>query len=674
MASRSSSPVLPALTLVFLALFPLSAGAGTIATAWDPVADPDVTGYRVFFGKASGVYDQQLDVGLSTQQTLTGLTDCTTYFVAVKAFDGAGNFSVNFSNEVSGWPRPTLSGSVPAGAEQGRQLDVAFTGTNFQNGAAVSFDNPGITVNSVVVNSCGQLVASITIAPGAAVGTTTVEIANPDQTFGTGAGLFRVEGTVPPTVTGVSPADGATGLLVTVQPSVTFSEPMDPLSVTAATLRLLDSAGNPTAQSAGSPSLSPDGLTATIVPATDLLQGETYRVEVQGGTGGAQDLAGHPLDATFTQATGFATVADTMAPVISQVASGATGATSTEITWTTDEATDSQVFYRLAGQTFYQQTDVDPNQVTSHTGLVQGLRPDSRYEYHVRSADGAGNEALSSPDLTFTTMANSNVYLTFEAEAGALTAPVRAVAGPDAFAGAWIDTPAGTTAGTTTSPSGTATFGVNLPSAGTWYVWIRLFGATTGSDGWFQSVDGAARQTLFPSVTGTWKWTSGGSFILDAGVHTLELGGREPEARADRVLVTDDPDFVPTEQPVGDTSSPAAATGFAASASSGMVALSWTNPWDPDLERVVIRYSTDGRFPVSPVDGLPLADGAAAPGDAGTFTHQGLLNGTTYSYSLFAVDRSGNVSQAAQTQATPLDNVPPGAVMNLRRTDVAGAP
>ena len=57
-----------------------------------------------------------------------------------------------------------------------------------------------------------------------------------------------------------------------------------------------------------------------------------------------------------------------------------------------------------------------------------------------------------------------------------------------------------------------------------------------------------------------------------------------------------------------------------------------------------------------------------------TATHSGLTNGTSYRYSVFAIDSSGNVSLAAQAEGIPVDNVPPSEVLNLRRTDVYAGP
>src|SRR6185436_2363997 len=123
-------------------------------------------------------------------------------------------------------------------------------------------------------------------------------------------------------------------------------------------------------------------------------------------------------------------------------------------------------------------TSIDGTLVTSHSAPLAGLDPFTTYEYYVRSADAAGNAATSSPTQTFSTAANPFIYLQFEAESGMLVAPVRTNMGAvDAFGSGYIDTPTGT------PTAGTATFGVNLPSDGTWYLWVRIY-AEAGADTW----------------------------------------------------------------------------------------------------------------------------------------------------------------------------------------------
>ena len=148
----------------------------------------------------------------------------------------------------------------------------------------------------------------------------------------------------------------------------------------------------------------------------------------------------------------------------------------------------------------------------------------------------------------------------------------------------------------------------------------------------------------------------------------LLLGGREAGARADRILITDDPGFVPTERPGEDVTPPDPVSGLTALGVAPTTTLSWTNPSEPGPLTVVVRYRTDGQFPVSPVDGLPLVEMSVTSGSASLYEHTGLINGTTYSYSVFVVDDAGNASDRMSVAAAATLE-PPGTVQNLKRAD-----
>ncbi|MBZ5638509.1 MAG: fibronectin type III domain-containing protein [Acidobacteriia bacterium] len=349
----------------------------------------------------------------------------------------------------------------------------------------------------------------------------------------------------------------------------------------------------------------------------------------------------------------FTVRAATTPPSVSAVQSGSVGATRATITWTTDEPADSQVLYRKSGQTGYQQTEVDSTLGTAHAVVLEGLDPASTYQAQVRSADAAGNAAISSPDLSFATSASSYAHLRFETECGNLVSPVQMASGVGMFDSGAITTPAGTPIGGAANPAGTASYGIDVPTAGTWYLWVRVFAQDAQSSSWFESVDGAGLQPVFASRYGAWTWIAGGAYALTQGLHAIELGGYDAQAMADRILLTDDRDFVPTEQPVDDQIAPEAPVPFTATPGSALVSLSWRNPRDTDFQQTVIRCRTDGSFPTSPVDGHAVTAKAGNPGSQGSLTMSGLVNGITYSFSAFAVDRSGNVSVAAHAQAVP---------------------
>jgi hypothetical protein len=87
-------------------------------------------------------------------------------------------------------------------------------------------------------------------------------------------------------VTLTVPADGATGVLTNTKISATFSEAMDPLTITTATFTL-DEGGTPV-----SGTVAYSGVTAVFTPATNLAASTTYTATI---TTGAMDLAGNAL-------------------------------------------------------------------------------------------------------------------------------------------------------------------------------------------------------------------------------------------------------------------------------------------------------------------------------------------------------------------------------------------
>ena len=645
---RRTSIILGTLLAVLPAL------AGDLDLAWNPSAGSD--GYKLYRGLTAGSLGNPVNVGNVTSTPVTGLSDCTTHYFAVTAYNAAGESG--YSNQVSSFPDPRIGGVSPSSAEQGRALDLVLSGMNFQNGANVEFSDPGITIRSVIVNSCSQMIVGVTIGAGANPGPVNLTVRLASNANGTSVGAFQVQPASAPAVASTNPADGASNVSIAVSPRATFTEPVGVASVTPSTVRLLDSGNQAIAQAPGSPSLDGSGTVVTIDPVSDLIEGRTYRIEVVGGSSGVLDLAGHAMSTTYRQSTGFATVGDTRAPVISGVGTTGVGATSATVVWTTDELADGRVLYRAAGAAGYVASDRSTTRVANHSIPLQGLAPSTTYQYHVESTDEAGNTATSSPDRSFTTLSSAFAYLRFESEAGNRAGAMAVRSVSDAFLGEAIETTAG---GSRSSPSGTTTYGVNVPRSGTWFLWIRMFASAASAGSMTESIDGASRVIVEPATSGSWRWVAGRQYNLAAGLHAVELGGVESGARADRVLLTDDAGFVPTESPTGDNAATGPVTQFVATGVAEAVGLSWRTPGNSDFARTVIRFRTDGRFPVSPADGFPVIDRAGSPGSSETTTHSGLQAGTTYSYAAFAIDDSGNVSVASTAAATPVPSLQPPA-------------
>jgi hypothetical protein len=87
-------------SLVLLALLTTSPLlAADVTLVWDPNSESDLAGYKVYYGRESGVYGAPIVLGKQTTYIATGLAPGTYYF-AVTAYNTAGLES-GFSNEVS---------------------------------------------------------------------------------------------------------------------------------------------------------------------------------------------------------------------------------------------------------------------------------------------------------------------------------------------------------------------------------------------------------------------------------------------------------------------------------------------------------------------------------------------------------------------------------------------
>ncbi|MBD3868895.1 MAG: fibronectin type III domain-containing protein, partial [Acidobacteria bacterium] len=173
-----------ALVVIVLGAMTGIAQAGTISLQWDSVAMAD--GYRIYYSTTSGQFNPQNyhQVGRVTQTTIPSLQDCTMYYLAVKAFNSLGE-SDTFSEEISGWARPTLAATVNT-VRQGSQVEVEISGTNFMSGLDVEVDNPNVYVDSVTASACNTLVVGLTVEPlsagvrAAETGSFALSVINPD--------------------------------------------------------------------------------------------------------------------------------------------------------------------------------------------------------------------------------------------------------------------------------------------------------------------------------------------------------------------------------------------------------------------------------------------------------------------------------------------------------------
>jgi chitodextrinase len=103
-----------------------------------------------------------------------------------------------------------------------------------------------------------------------------------------------------------------------------------------------------------------------------------------------------------------------------------------------------------------------------------------------------------------------------------------------------------------------------------------------------------------------------------------------------------------------DTTPPAAVTGLTAVAEIDQVTLSWTNPTDEDFAHVLITFTPEAASVDQPI--------MVSRGTTNKLITP-LANGTEYTFTIVAVDASGNESSAVETEpVTPGDITPPANV------------
>ena len=126
----------------------------------------------------------------------------------------------------------------------------------------------------------------------------------------------------PPTVTSVSPLNGATGISTGANIIANFSEAVNASTVTTTTFQLRDAGNNliPASVSTSSGQI-------TLDPASTLAGSAVYTATITGGASGVKDLAGNALASNYSWS--FTTGAVTSQPVAIQSFNTKTGTSAT---------------------------------------------------------------------------------------------------------------------------------------------------------------------------------------------------------------------------------------------------------------------------------------------------------------------------------------------------------
>jgi phosphodiesterase/alkaline phosphatase D-like protein len=561
--------------------------AGDAILTWNPNTEPDLTGYKIYFGTAAGIYGTPFVLGNQTTYTVTGL-GYGTYYFTVAAYDTSGNQS-GYSNEVSKTfadTTPPVISAIAAGSISSISAAIIWT-TNEPATSIVEYGTTTAYGSSTALNSALVISHSATLNGLTASTTYHYRVKSADATGNlaiSGDNTLSTSGapdTTPPTISGIAvsavTSTGATISWITNESSDTQIQ-----------------YGTTTAYGS-STTLNTSLVTAHGQNLTGLLSSTHYNFRVL-----SRDAAGN-LATSGNNTVTTAPAPDTTPPVISGVTASNMSNTAGIITWATNESASSQVEYGTT-TSYGSSTTLDSTLVSSHSSTLSSLTATTLYHYRVKSADAAGNLAVSG-DNTFTTSAAPDT-----------TAPVLSL-----IAANYI-TPIGAT----------ITWGTDEPaSTEVEYGSTTAYGSNTTVNATLlnshsQTLTGLQASTLYHYRV---KSTDGAGNLSVSGDHVFTTGS------------------------LADTTPPQNVQNFTAHVGDQQITLSWINPPDSDFIGVRIRYRTD-RYPSNINDGTLLGDFTGQPNESISTVQTSLENGVTYYYSASSYDNSGNYQETAYTSAT----------------------
>ncbi len=87
---------------------------------------------------------------------------------------------------------------------------------------------------------------------------------------------------------------------------------------------------------------------------------------------------------------------------------------------------------------------------------------------------------------------------------------------------------------------------LNVQQAGTYYVWVRLYGPDDSSDSVYVRMDDGDRSKVEPGSRDKWVWKKvSTNYELSVGEHTFVLSNREDGTRVDKLVFTTNSDYRP---------------------------------------------------------------------------------------------------------------------------------
>ena len=281
-------------------------GAGCPCTIWPDTATPAVAADPSSGGIELGVkWRAEVDGFVTGLRFYKGPGNTGTHIGNVWTSTGTLLGTVTFTGETAtGWQQAMLPSPIPVLANTTYVTSYHTTTGHFSTTqnffAAAGVDAPPLhALANGAAGGNGVFVERATSGfPNQSFASTNYWV---DVVFETATG----PDTTPPSITAVAPASGATGVGPGVNVVATFSERMNPATITTSTVELRTATSGVVPATVTYNDVS---RTATLDPTGPLASLATYSATVKGGAAGVKDIAGNPLagDLTWTFTTGAA--------------------------------------------------------------------------------------------------------------------------------------------------------------------------------------------------------------------------------------------------------------------------------------------------------------------------------------------------------------------------------
>lgn len=530
------------LVAVFFLFMPSRSPSAEVRLAWDPPIPPtNVASYVVHLGTNSRQYTTTTNVGLSTNALIKGLLPGRRYFFAASSINKKGRES-RFSNElmvdipdvyrlpiIAGISDTTIRRNTASAPLPFILANGVGSGSNWVVG--VSCSNPLLIPLENIVLEGESTNRTIQFTPVAGkIGIAAMALWVTD-----GQSTNRTSFTVSVTDTNLAPVVDA-GAGTTVRTNLSFM-----LRGRATDDGLPLNPGRLVVQwsKASGPGVVTFGNSNYALTTIRFSSPGLYRLRLTAFDGELTSSSEVVIRAQL--------VSDITPPAITNLTVTDITATSLTLNWTTDELADDQVKYTTEGESIpkFSLLNLVPKLV--HAITLTNLSPGTTYTLHARSRDAGGNQAFSDP-LIIETL--HEVLLVAEVGSTATNAIT-----PEGYAYDRDDQ--------ATNGSETATFGVYAPFSAVYFIWARVASPTDIYQPFSVTVDSSPAD-VFDAPDGTWgtapQWIllngrnhsapltlHPRALELSAGNHSLSFSGKQARTSVSRILISNNPEFVPSD-------------------------------------------------------------------------------------------------------------------------------